>query len=131
MFMELEDESMAKVLGVGGVFFKSPDPKKLNEWYTKWLGMQLEEWGTAYLPKDMPANGQTVWCVFDAQTDYFAPSEKQYMFNLIVDDLEQALRQVREGGAEVIGDVQKADYGSFGWFVDPDGNKVELWEPVQ
>jgi predicted enzyme related to lactoylglutathione lyase len=122
---------MARVLGVGGVFFKSPNPKKLYEWYEKWLGMQLQEWGTAYFPNTMPANGQTVWSAFDAQTDYFAPSAKQYMFNLVVDNLEEAIRQVKDGGAEVIGDIQKFDYGSFGWFVDPDGNKVELWEPAK
>lgn len=131
VIMELEDEIMAKVLGVGGVFFKSPDPKKLYDWYAKWLGMELQEWGTAYSPNTMPANGQTVWSAFDAQTDYFAPSEKQYMFNLIVDDLSQAIQQVKEGGADVIGEIQKFDYGSFGWFVDPDGNKVELWEPAK
>ena len=122
---------MAKVLGVGGIFFKSPDPKRLYEWYTKWLGMQLQEWGTAYFPTTMPANSQTVWSAFDAQTDHFAPSEKQYMFNLVVDNLEEAIGQVKDGGAEVIGDIQKFDYGSFGWFVDPDGNKVELWEPAK
>ncbi len=122
---------MAKVLGVGGVFFKSPNPKQLYEWYSKWLGMTLEEWGLAYFPKDYPANSQTVWSAFDASTDYFNPSEKGFMFNLIVDNLEEALKQVKEGGAEVIGDIEKMESGSFGWFMDPDGNKVELWEPVK
>jgi predicted enzyme related to lactoylglutathione lyase len=122
---------MAKVLGVGGIFFKSPDPKKLYEWYTKWLGMELTEWGINYEPKDMPANSQTVWNAFDATTDYFAPSEKGFMFNLIVDNVEEAIKQVKEGGAEIVGEIQKADYGSFGWFMDPDGNKVELWEPAK
>jgi predicted enzyme related to lactoylglutathione lyase len=103
----------------------------MQSWYEKWLGMQLQEWGIAYFPTTMPTNGQTVWSAFDAQTDYFAPSEKQYMFNLIVDDLSQAIQQVKEGGADVIGEIQKFDYGSFGWFVDPDGNKVELWEPAK
>lgn len=122
---------MAKVLGVGGIFFKSPDPKRLFEWYTKWLGMELTEWGISYDPKDMPANGQTVWNAFDAKTDYFDPSQKGFMFNLIVDDVEEAIKQVKEGGAEIVGEIQKADYGSFGWFMDPDGNKVELWEPAK
>jgi predicted enzyme related to lactoylglutathione lyase len=122
---------MAKVLGVGGIFFKSPDPKKLGEWYTKWLGMEVTEWGIAYDPKGMPANSQTVWNAFDAKTDYFDPSQKGFMFNLIVDDVEEAIRQVREGGAEIVGEIQKFDYGSFGWFMDPDGNKVELWEPTK
>lgn len=120
---------MAKVLGVGGIFFKSPDPKRLFEWYTKWLGMELTEWGIAYDPKELPANSQTVWNAFDAKTDYFDPSTKGFMFNLIVDNVEEAIKQVKEGGAEIVGEIQKADYGSFGWFVDPDGNKVELWEP--
>lgn len=121
---------MAKVLGIGGVFFKSPDPKKLYDWYTKWLGMTLEEWGTAYFPKDYAPNSQTVWSAFDATTNYFDPSEKAFMFNLIVDNLEEALKQVKEGGAEIVGEIEKMEYGSFGWFMDPDGNKVELWEPV-
>lgn len=122
---------MAKVLGVGGVFFKSPDPKKLYEWYAKWLGMEFQEWGIAYFPKDMPAKGQMVWSAFDAATKYFDPSEKGFMFNLMVDNLEEALKQVKEGGAQIVGEIEKMEYGSFGWFMDPDGNKVELWEPVK
>lgn len=122
---------MAKVLGVGGVFFKSADPKRLYEWYSKWLGMEFEDWGTAFHPKTMPANGQTVWSAFNANTNYFAPSEKEFMFNLVVDDLEEALRQVEEGGAMIVGNIEKLEYGSFGWFIDPDGHKVELWEPIK
>ena len=120
---------MAKVLGVGGVFFKSPDPKRLYDWYAKWLGMEFEaDWGIAYYPKSMPAKGYTVWSAFDAKTDYFAPSDNEFMFNLIVDNLEEALKQVKEGGAQVIGSIEKLEFGLFSWFVDPDGNKVELWE---
>ena len=122
---------MAKVVGVGGVFFKSPNPKKLYDWYANWLGMEFEDWGIAYFPKNMPPNSQTVWSAFDATTKYFDPSEKGFMFNLIVDNLEEALKQVKEGGAEVIGEIEKMEYGSFGWFMDPEGNKVELWEPVK
>jgi predicted enzyme related to lactoylglutathione lyase len=122
---------MAKVLGVGGIFFKSQNPKSLYEWYTKWLGMEFQDWGTAYFPGNMPTNSQTVWSAFDAQTDYFAPSANPFMFNLIVDNVEEAIQQVKSGGAEVVGEIQKFDYGSFGWFVDPDGNKVELWEPAK
>jgi len=122
---------MAKVLGVGGIFFKSPDPKRLYEWYARYLGMQFDDWGTAFFPKDLPANSQTVWSAFPAATEYFKPSAQDFMFNLIVDNLEDALQQVKEGGAEVIGDIEKMEYGSFGWFIDPDGNKVELWEPTK
>lgn len=122
---------MAKALGIGGIFFKSSDPKRLYDWYAKWLGMNLEEWGLAFFPKDYPANSQIVWSAFDAASNYFSPSEKGFMFNLIVDDLEGALKQVKEGGAEQVGNIDKMEYGSFGWFIDPDGNKVELWEPIK
>ena len=113
---------MAKVLGVGGIFFRSPDPQRLHDWYARWLNMELQSWGTAFSPGSMPANGQTVWSAFHANTDYFLPSQKEFMFNLVVDNLEEAL-------AQVIGTVEKLEYGSLGWFLDPDGNKVELWEP--
>ena len=122
---------MAKVLGVGGIFFKSQDPKNLYAWYARWLGMELEDWGREFFPKDLPGNAQTVWSVFDSSTEYFAPSNKDFMFNLIVDDVAEALRQVQEGEAQIIGKIEKLEYGSFGWFMDPDGNKVELWEPLK
>ncbi len=122
---------MAKVLGIGGVFFKSPDPKSLYDWYTRWLGIEFTEWGITYFPKDMPANAQTVWSIFDSKTDYLAPSSKEFMLNLMVDDVAAALQQVQEGGAQIIGNIEKMEYGSFGWFIDPDGNKVELWEPTK
>jgi predicted enzyme related to lactoylglutathione lyase len=122
---------MAKVLGVGGVFFKSPDPEKLYQWYERWLGFKAEPGsGFAFLPKDMPDNSLTVWSAFEASTDYFAPSVKDFMFNLVVDDVREALAQVKEGGALIVGQIEEADYGKFGWFIDPDGNKVELWEPA-
>jgi len=121
---------MAKVLGVGGVFFKAEDPEKLGEWYREWLGVPVEApYGANFMPDSMPKAGLTVWAPFSATTDYFVPSKKQFMFNLIVDDLEGALEQVKEGGAEIVGEILEEDYGSFGWFVDPEGNKVELWVP--
>ena len=77
----------------------------------------------------LPGHGFTVWSPFPGNTDYFAPSKKEFMFNLIVDDLDGALGQVHLGGAQVVGEVEEHEYGRFGWFIDPDGNKVELWEP--
>ena len=121
---------MAQVLGVGGVFFKSNDRKKIGEWYKKWLGVPAHpEWGASFPPGDMPPGGFTVWAPFASDTDYFAPSSSSFMFNLVVDDLDGALAQVTEGGAEVVGEVLVEPYGRFGWFVDPEGNKVELWQP--
>lgn len=122
---------MAKVLGVGGIFFKSKDCKALADWYARWLNMPIDpEWGGAALkPGSMPKNGYTVWGPFKADTSYFAPSEAEFMVNLVVDDLDAALRQVAEGGAQVMKETQEDEFGRFGWFVDPQGTKVELWEP--
>ena len=121
---------MAKVLGVGGVFFKSADPERLYAWYAEHLGVTREdEPGVSFQNSPRPPTAFVVWSAFSEQTDYFDPSDKPYMFNLVVDDLEGALQQVRNGGAEVVGDIETYDFGSFGWFVDPDGNKVELWQP--
>jgi predicted enzyme related to lactoylglutathione lyase len=121
---------MAKVLGIGGVFFKSPDPEKLYEWYERWLGLRADpQSGIGFQPQSMPKNSMTMWSAFKSSTDYFAPSAKEYMFNLIVDDLREALDQVKEGGGQIIGEIEEHEYGKFGWFMDPDGNKIELWEP--
>ncbi len=123
---------MAKVLGIGGVFFKSDDPERLQQWYAKWLGFPVDpQSGVMFRPEQMPENAVTVWNAFPSGTDYFAPSDQDYMFNLVVDDLDGALRQVEEGGAKLVGTVEDYDYGRFGWFMDPDGNKVELWEPAK
>ena len=123
---------MGKVLGVGGVFFKSKDPQKLIAWYSKYLHIEKTEYGTVnFLPVNMPENSLTVFSPFPADTNYFEPSDQNFMFNLVVDDLDEVLKQVQDGGAELSGEVQEFEYGRFGWFIDPDGNKVELWEPIK
>lgn len=122
---------MAKVLGIGGIFFKSTDPKKLCEWYSEHLNFDLDTGydGASFKPQAMPENGMTVWSPFKRDTDYFQPSNNDFMFNLIVDDLAAALAQVKAAGAQLHGEPEHFDYGSFGWFSDPEGNKVELWQP--
>jgi len=128
-------ESKGKVLGVGGIFFRSSDPARLGSWYQEHLGFQVEEWGdtrgTSFSPSDMPPASFTVWSVFAAQTGYFGPSGQGYMINLVVEDLDAALENVAAGGAEVLEEREDHDFGRFGWFVDPDGNRVELWEPPE
>ena len=120
---------MAKVLGIGGVFFRSDDPEGLGDWYKRWLGVPVEHpWGASFQPADLPGKSLGVWAPFERDTEYFAP-EKSFMFNLVVDDLDGALAQVKEGGAEVVEKIEEMEYGRFGWFFDPEGNKVELWEP--
>ena len=121
---------MAKARGVGGILFKSPDPQGLSNWYSQWLGLTPDsESGVSFRPQTMPKNSYTVWSPFSSTTTYFAPSNKEFMFNLVTDNLAEALKQVKEGGARIVGDTEVNDYGRFGWFIDPDGNKVELWEP--
>jgi len=121
---------MAQVLGIGGVFFKSNEPKALGEWYKKWLGVPVEHpWGASFNPKNLPPGALGVWNPFDNATTYFDPSNRDFMVNLIVDDLDGALAQVVEGGATVVGEIEESEFGRFGWFVDPEDNKVELWQP--
>jgi predicted enzyme related to lactoylglutathione lyase len=126
-------KAKGRVLGVGGVFFRSPDPAKLATWYQQALGIAVESWGdtqgTSFSPADMPPNAFTVWSVFADDTEYFGPSGQGCMINLVVDDLDAALKRVALAGGEVLPNREDADFGHFGWFVDPDGNRVELWEP--
>lgn len=120
---------MAKVIGLGGVFFKSSNPAKLAKWYSRHLGIDLAGGLSAnFKPSDMPTGGCTVWSPFPAATRYFAPSRRPFMVNFVVDDLEGVLKQVVRGGAQVVGEIQEYPYGRFGWFLDPERNKVELWQ---
>lgn len=123
---------MAKVLGIGGVFFKAKDPEKLANWYVEHLGIELHPafTGSVFQPADQPANGYTVWSPFEKDTDYFAPADQAFMFNLVVDNPRDALAQVEEGGATFVGEPDESELEIFGWFIGPEGNKVELWQPA-
>ena len=121
---------MAKVLGVGGVFFKCRDKAALGAWYQEHLGMQINEYGGMEFEfKSAPKGGYCVWGPFSDETDYFSPSTKPFMINLIVDNLEAVLKKAQEGGATLVGEIEESQYGRFGWFLDPENNKVELWQP--
>lgn len=122
---------MAKVIGIGGIFFKSKDPKKLGEWYKTWLNIEIDPsfGGATFKTTSQPKDTYTVWSPFKESTTYFEPSDQHYMINLIVDDLDGALEQVEKGGGKLVGVPDDIDYGKFGWFMDPEGNKVELWQP--
>ncbi len=124
---------MPKVTGIGGIFFKSKgDPTALAAWYREHLGLALEEWGGAILkwPDDPVVDGgMTVWHVAEHDTEWFSPSDASFMVNYRVDDLDGLLAQLRAAGVEVVGGPDVDDNGAFAWILDPDGNKVELWEP--
>ena len=121
------------VRGIGGVFFKSQDPEALTSWYEKHLGIASKpgegamfSWRRA---DDPDKEEVTVWSVFDAHSKYFDPSSAPFMMNFIVDDLDATLAGLRDRGVRVDDKVERHDYGNFGWIFDPDGNKIELWEP--
>jgi predicted enzyme related to lactoylglutathione lyase len=126
---------MARVTGIGGIFFKSKDPKALGEWYRIHLGIQVEEWGGAGFRWVTPLNpsgiGTTIWNPFTQDTQYFAPSTAPFMINYRVDDLHALLAQLQSQGCNVDSKVEESEYGKFAWIVDPDGNKLELWQPPE
>jgi predicted enzyme related to lactoylglutathione lyase len=124
---------MKRVTGIGGIFIKSPNPQRLKEWYRKHLGIEFEEWGGfafRWQSDDNPQGvGTTVWSIFDAASNYFEPSKSQVMVNYRVADLRALIAALREEGCQVMDKLDESEYGKFGWVVDPDGNKIELWEP--
>lgn len=124
---------MKRVTGIGGIFFLAKDPVALRAWYQRHLGINVEEWGgTAFSWADeagKPAGGTTVWSIGTAGSDYFAPSASPFMINYRVDDLAALLAALREEGCNVVDKTDDSEYGKFGWVIDPEGNKVELWEP--
>lgn len=124
---------MAKVTGIGGVFFKSTsDSKALAAWYEKHLGFKLESWGGAILrwPEDTAEDkGVTVWTVAGKESKWFSPSESSFMINYRVDDLTALLEQLRANSVEILNGPESHENGKFAWIMDPDGNKLELWEP--
>lgn len=121
---------MAKILGVGGVFVKCPkdgmNPKAYNEWWKTHMGVVPSEWGSMEWENDGKA--MTLLSSFKSDTDYFAPSEAPFMINLRVDDVAAMIEKARAGGAEIVGEVSDEGYGVFGWFIDPIGIKIELWQ---
>ncbi|MDX1639614.1 MAG: VOC family protein [Balneolaceae bacterium] len=123
---------MKRVTGIGGVFFKSHQPEKIREWYRRHLGIESDQYGGVFEWRhleDAEKKGFTVWSPFKKDADYFRPSTKEFMINYRVDNLEKLLSVLEEEGVEVAGEIEEYEYGKFGWIMDPEGNKIELWEP--
>lgn len=122
---------MKRVTGIGGVFFKAKDPEKLREWYRVHLGIESESWGFAFRWQDDPrsSSGTTAWAPFADNTKYFEPSQKPFMINFRVEDLSRLASELRAEGVEVDANLEESEFGKFGWVMDPEGNRVELWEP--
>lgn len=124
---------MIRVTGIGGIFFHAKDPVALRAWYNEHLGIDVKDWGgTAFVWADAegdPTNGSTIWSIGAAESDHFAPSTSSFMINYRVADLDALLRALREEGCDVLEETADSEFGKFGWVVDPEGNKVELWQP--
>ena len=127
------EKKMAKVTGIGGVFFLSnSDEEALAAWYAKHLGIKLEEFGGSILKwEDDTAEdgGMTVWHVAERNSEWFSPSESRFMINYRVDDLETLIEQLTDSGVEILNGPEYHENGVFAWIMDPEGNKIELWEP--
>jgi len=126
---------MKRVTGIGGIFFQARDPVALRDWYRKHLGIDVQDWGGAAFTwtddAGNPTGGMTIWSVGAAGSDHFAPGTSTFMVNYRVDDLAALLAALREEGCNVIEKTDDSAYGKFGWVMDPEGNKVELWEPPE
>lgn len=122
---------MKRVTGIGGVFFKASDPVALGHWYRTHLGLDVLDWGGAVFNWGGPdsAAGMTIWSPFNSDTKYFEPGTAGFMVNFRVEDLAALLEALRQEGCNVEDRTEESEQGKFGWVVDPEGNKVELWEP--
>ncbi|MEO8674835.1 MAG: VOC family protein [Casimicrobiaceae bacterium] len=126
---------MKRVTGIGGIFFKAKDPVALRAWYKTHLGIDVLEWGGAAFTwtdaDGKPTGGTTIWSVADAGGDHFAPSKSTFMINYRVADVTGLLKALRDEGCNVVDKTDDSEYGKFGWVIDPEGNKVELWQPPE
>lgn len=123
---------MKKVTGIGGIFFKCKDPKAMNEWYKTHLGFDTTPYGTSFewlRANDSEKKGITQWNTFEEQTTYFAPSTKEFMINYTVENLEALVEELKKENVTILDKIESYDYGKFVHIMDPEGNKIELWEP--
>ncbi len=124
---------MKRVTGIGGIFFQAQDPVALRSWYKTHLGVDVQDWGGAAFDwtddEGKPVGGTTAWTINDAASDSFAPSKASFMVNYRVDDLTALVEILKTEGCQVLPGVDESEFGKFAWVIDPEGNKVELWEP--
>ncbi|HEY9114964.1 MAG TPA: VOC family protein [Bacteroidales bacterium] len=129
----MTDKKHKKVTGIGGIFFKCNNPEKMKKWYHQNLGLVTNEYGSVFEFRntDKPEHKEyAVWSPFDENTEYFEPSDKEFMINYRVENLEELLKELRAEGVEIVGEIEVFEYGKFAHILDPEGNKIELWEPV-
>ncbi len=126
---------MKRVTGIGGVFFKAKDPSSLHAWYKQHLGIDVQTWGGTAFPwtddGGKPVGGSTVWCIAPQESDQFAPSAAPFMINYRVEDVHALVKVLKEEGCHVLDKIEESEFGKFAWVIDPEGNKVELWQPPE
>jgi predicted enzyme related to lactoylglutathione lyase len=121
---------MEKVTGIGGVFFKADNPAKLADWYREHLGIVISfDFGSVFKFRNEIESATTTFSIFSAQTQYFEPSTKPFMINFRVRDLDKMLAQLRAMGDKVDDKIEESEFGRFGWVMDPEGNRIEIWQP--
>ncbi len=122
---------MKKVTGIGGIFFKCDDPQVMKEWYDKHLGISDAGYGAMFewREKDSEKEGYTLWSPFASDTKYFEPSQKSYMINYRVENIETLVEELEAAGVQILDDITDSEYGKFVHILDPEGNKVELFQP--
>ncbi len=123
---------MKKVTGIGGVFFKCADVQATKDWYEKHLGIEGDQYGHTFWQRDLEQPKHKTsqqWSPFPKDTDYFQPSDQEFMINYRVENLDQILEELQTNGVKLVGEPQDFDYGKFAWILDTDGRKIELWEP--
>lgn len=123
-----------RVTGIGGVFLKADNPEETRNWYHKHLGIKSGQYGGSFQWRhadDKEKLGHTAWSIFDSKTTYTDPSNKDAMINYRVENLEELLAVLKEEGVEIVGEMESYEYGKFAWIMDPNGYKIELWEPIE
>lgn len=123
---------MKKVIGLGGIFMKCRHWEETREWYSRHLGIELESWGAQFNFKDDPhPEAYTVLSFFKPDSEYFAPSESRFMINFRVENLDELIKELNYSGVPLLGEAVVEQYGKFAWVMDPEGNKIELWEQTK
>ncbi|GAK75154.1 VOC family protein [Nonlabens ulvanivorans] len=120
----------AKVTGIGGVFFKCEDVAATKAWYQEHLGLPVDDYGCTFWTGPTEEKASQQWSPFKKDSTYFNPGNQEFMINYRVDDLVKLIEQLKDAGVEIAGEIEEFDYGKFGWIIDIDGRKVELWEPA-
>jgi predicted enzyme related to lactoylglutathione lyase len=124
-------EMKTRVTGLGGIFFKTKDSKATKAWYAKHLGLPVDDYGCTFWWTDQNGkDASTQWSPFKEDTSYFEPSKQPFMINYRVENLNDLITVLRSEGVTIVGQIQTFDYGKFAWILDPEGNKIELWEPI-